>query len=397
MTPSGLVDELVLRRRGRRLEIALLGAGRLLELRVVEPDRPGQIGAIHLGRVATAAPQLDAAFVDIGARPDGGRDGFLRTVDMIGGAADRPRPGDPVLVQVAREATADKGARLSMKLALPGRLVVLRPQETGAEISPRIVDAEERRRLAEILAPLAQETGITARTAAAEADAGSLAQEVQRLSVLWDRLRARALTAAPPLCLFAAEDELKQVLREHGGQLQHVIVEGGIDGKSLARQLGELAQAQGDGFAVTQHDGRTPIFEIHDIEAQLEQALDSLVPLGGGGSLSIETTRALTAIDVDSGRGAPLAANLEAAEEIARQLRLRNLGGAVVVDFVTLKSGAERDQVLGRLAVALAADPTPSQVVGWTRLGMVELTRARRGPSLAERFAMGGADRPSGG
>ncbi len=392
MTPTGLVDELVLRRRERRLEIALLGAGRLIELRVVEPDRPGQIGAIHLGRIATAAPQLDAAFVDIGARQDGGRDGFLRTADMIGGAADRPRPGDPVLVQVAREATSDKGARLSMKLALPGRLVVLRPQETGAEISPRIVDADERRRLGEILAPLARETGITARTAAAEADAAALAQEVQRLSVLWDRLRARALTAAPPLCLFAAEDELKQVLREHGGQLQHVVVEGGIDGKSLARQLGELAQAQGDGFVVTQHDGRTPIFEIHDIEAQLEQALDPLVPLGGSGSLSIEATRALTAIDVDSGRAAPLAANLEAAEEIARQLRLRNLGGAVVVDFVTLKSGAERDQVLGRLAVALAADPTPSQVVGWTRLGMVELTRARRGASLAERFAAGGAD-----
>jgi ribonuclease E/ribonuclease G len=386
MTPTGLVDELVLRRREGRLDIALLGGGRLIELRLVEPDRPGQLGAIHLGRIATAQPQLDAAFVDIGGRGEGARDGFLRAADMIGGATDRPRPGDPVLVQVVREGTADKGPRLSMKLALPGRLVVLRPQETGAEISPRIADAEERRRLGAILAPLAQETGVTARTAAAEADAAMLAQEVQRLAVLWDRLRARALTAAPPFCLFAAEDELKQVLREYGGQLQHVIVEGGIDGKTLARQLGELAQVQGDGFAVTLHDGRTPIFEIHDIEAQLEQALDPLVPLDGGGSLSIEATRALTAVDVDSGRAAPLAANLEAAEEIARQLRLRNLGGAVVVDFVTLKSGAERDQVLGRLAVALAADPTPTQVVGWTRLGMVELTRARRGASLAERL-----------
>jgi ribonuclease E/ribonuclease G len=216
---------------------------------------------------------------------------------------------------------------------------------------------------------------------------------VQRLSVLWDRLRAQALTARPPVCLFAAEDELKQVLREYGGQLQHVVVEGGIDGKTLARQLGESAQVHGDRFAVELHDGKTPIFEIHDIEAQLDQALQPEVPLASGGSLSIEPTRALTAIDVDSASAAALATNLDAAEEIARQLRLRNVGGAVTVDFVTMKSGVERDQVLGRLAVALAADPTPTQLVGWTRLGMVELTRARRGPTLAERFGA----RPDGG
>jgi ribonuclease E/ribonuclease G len=378
-----MIDELVIRRRGRRAEVALLQAGRLVELRVADGAHPPSLGAIHLGRVATGAPLLDAVFVDVGLA----RDGFLRASDMIGGERDRPRPGDPVLVQIAREAADDKGARLSMKLALPGRLVVLRPQETGAEISPRIADPDERSRLGQILTPLAQETGITARTAAAEADALALQSEVQRLAVLWDRLRAQALTARPPHCLFAAEDELKQVLREHGGGLAHVVVEAGLDGKTLARQLGELAATQGDRFAVEQHDGQTPIFEIHDIEAQLEEALQAEVPLAGGGSLSIEPTRALTAIDVDSGRAAPLAANLDAAEEIARQLRLRNIGGAVTVDFVTLKSGAERDQVLGRLATALAGDPTPAQLVGWTRLGMVELTRARRGPTLAERFA----------
>ncbi|MEO8558409.1 MAG: ribonuclease E/G [Rhodospirillales bacterium] len=383
------IDELVIRQRSRRAEVALLQGGRLIELRVADREHPPSLGAIHLGRVATTAPQLDAVFVDIGVTAEEGRDGFLRVSDMIGGERDRPRPGDPVLVQIAREQSVDKGARLSMKLALPGRLVVLRPQETGAEISPRIADPDERSRLGQILAPLAQETGLTARTAASEADATALTAEVQRLAVLWDRLRAQALTARPPLCLFAAEDELKQVLREHGGGLQHVVVEAGIDGKTLARQLGELAQIHGDRFAVEQHDGKTPIFEIHDIEAQLAEALAAEVPLAGGGSLSIEPTRALTAIDVDSGRAAPLAANLDAAEEIARQLRLRNIGGAVTVDFVTLKSGNERDQVLGRLAIALAADPTPAQLVGWTRLGMVELTRARRGAPLAERFAAG--------
>ncbi len=377
------IDELVIRQRPGRSEIALLHGGRLIEMRAADQAHPIALGAIHLGRVTTAATALDAVFVDIGA----GRDGFLRIVDMIGGERDRPRPGDPVLVQVAREASVDKGARLSMKIALPGRLVVLRPQETGAEISPRIADPDDRKRLGDILKPLTQETGITARTAAAEADEAALAGEVQRLAVLWDRLRAQALTARPPLCLYPAEDELAQAVREHGGGLRHVIIEGGIDGKVLARRLAELAQSQGDRFAVELHSGDTPIFEIHDIEAQLGEALEPLVPLASGGSLSIEPTRALTAIDVDSGTATPFAANLDAAQEIAHQLRLRNIGGAVTVDFVTLRSGNERDQVLGRLATALAGDPTPSQVVGWTRLGMVELTRARRGASLAERFA----------
>jgi ribonuclease E/ribonuclease G len=381
------IDELVIRQTGERIEVALLQAGRLIEMRVSDPAHPASIGAIHLGRVTTQAAALDAVFVDIGGKEKQGRDGFLRVVDMIGGERDRPRPGDPVLVQVVREASHDKGARLSMKLALPGRLVVLRPQETGAEISARIADPDERSRLGQILAPLAQETGITARTAAADADGALLSDEVQRLSVLWDRLRAQALTARPPLCLYQAEDELAQVLREHGGNLGHVVVAGDVAGRALARRLETMAQTQSDRFAVDLHKDHTPIFSIHDIDAQLGEALDPIVPLAGGGSLSIETTRALTAIDVDSGTAAPLAANLDAAEELAHQLRLRNIGGAVVVDFVTLRSAPERDRVLGRLATAVAADPTPCQVVGWTRLGMVELTRARRGASLIESFA----------
>ena len=136
--------------------------------------------------------------------------------------------------------------------------------------------------------------------------------------------------------------------------------------------------------------GDPPAFDMHDLDAQIDQALAKEVALPGGGSIAIETTRALTAIDVDSGTARnALAVNLEAAEVIAQQLRLRNIGGAVLIDFITLRQAADRDRVLGRLAMLLAGDPTPSQVVGWTRLGLVEMTRARRGPTLAAALAAG--------
>lgn len=367
-----------MRRRGPRLEAALVAQERLVEVRVVDQERPAEQGAVYLGRVETLAAGLDAAFVGIGAQEAG----FLRFGDAIGGERDRPRPGDPVLVQVQRPAGPDKGPRLSMKIALPGRYLVLRPQETGVEISSRIEDPVERQRIADELRPLAAETGITVRTAAADIDAGLLVEEAQRLGVAWDRVRAQALTARPPTCLLGADDALADAIREFGSSLRRVIV----DDRAVVRRVEALASVCGDRFDVELHDNRVPVFEIYDIEAQLAQALTPVVVLPSGGSICIETTRALTAIDVDSGSGRPVQANLDAAEECARQLRLRNIGGAVVIDFITLRNAGERDQVLGRLATGLAADPTPAQAIGWTRLGLVEVTRARRGPSLAELF-----------
>lgn len=378
-----LIDEMIVHRREGRLEAALLSNGRLIEMRVVEAAASAEQGAIHLGRVETLASGLEAAFVDIG----GARAGFLRFADAIGGERDRPRPGDPVLVQVMRPAGDDKGPRLSMKLALPGRFVVLRPQETGTEISGRIEDPAERQRIADELRPLAAEFGLTARTAAADRDGDALRQEVQRLATVWERVRAQALTARPPLCLLEADDALVEAMREFGGYLQRIIA----DDKSVLRRLNGLVALGGDRCTVEHHTGDPPIFDIHDIAAQLGQALAADVALPSGGSISIEPTRALTAIDVDSGGAHPLTANLEAAEEVARQLRLRNIGGIVIVDFITLRNANERDRVLGRLATALAADPVPSQTIGWTRLGLVEITRARRGRPLAEAFA---AERP---
>lgn len=369
------IDELAVRRRADRLEVALLAEGRLVELRIDAQSH--QPGTVLIGRAENPAPDGSAVFVDIGAA----RSGFLRQLDMIGGPQDRPMPGDPLLVQVARAAADGKGARLSMKLALPGRYVVLRPQETAIVLSRRIVDDGVRGRLGAALGDLAAEAGLTLRTAAAEVDAGVLREEALRLAQVWDGIRARALQARPPHILLAADDAAAEAVREHGHTLRRVAVED----LAQRRQFETLRDMHGDGFAIETLAGEPTSFDLHDIDAQIEQALAPEVALPGGGSIAIQPTRAFTAIDVDSGPARhALEVNLEAADVVAQQLRLRNLGGAVLVDFITLRQAADRDRLLGRLALALAEDPAPTQVLGWTRLGLVELTRARRGPALAE-------------
>ncbi len=376
------IDELFVRRRDGRLEVALVAAGRLVELRI-DNDRH-QPGAVLIGRAETPSPDGGSVFVDIGAD----KAGFLRNGDMIGAAQDRPAPGDPVLVQIVRAAADGKGARLSMKLALPGRFVVLRPQETGVVVSDRITDDGVRGRLASSLGDLAAEAGLTVRTAAAEVETDLLRVEALRLAQAWDGIRAKALQARPPQILLTPDDTLAEAIRETGRDLRRAVVEE----LALRRQLETLRDMYGDDFQIEQQAGEPSSFDQHDLDAQIEQALERDVALPGGGSIAIEPTRAFTAIDVDSGpaRNA-LSVNLEAAEVVAQQLRLRNIGGAVLVDFINLRQPADRDRVLGRLALHLAADPAPTQVMGWTRLGLVEITRARRGITLAA--ALQGKDR----
>jgi ribonuclease E/ribonuclease G len=268
-----------------------------------------------------------------------------------------------------------------MKLALPGRFVVLRPQETGVALSDRISDDATRGRLGAALADLAAEAGLTVRTAAAEIETDLLRAEALRLAQAWDTIRARALTAKPPQILSSPDDAMAEAVREHGSALRRVVLEERL----MRRPLELLRQMHGDGFEIEVQEGASSCFDQHDLDSQIEQALASEVALPGGGSIAMEPTRAFTAVDVDSGvaRNA-VAVNLEAAEVVAQQLRLRNIGGAVLIDFITLRQAADRDRVLGRLALHLAADPLPTQVLGWTRLGLVEVARARRGRPLAE-------------
>jgi ribonuclease G len=368
------IDEIFVRRGQGGNQVALVAGGRLVELRLDVDTH--QSGAIVIGRAETPSPDNAAIFVDIGAE----RSGFLRQIDMIGGVEDRPIAGDPILVQIVRPAGEGKGARLSMKLALPGRFVVLRPQETGVALSERIGDDGVRGRLAAGLAELATEAGLTVRTAAAEIEPDLLRAEALRLAQAWDTIRARALSAKPPQILSSPDDALAEAVREHGRFVRRIVVED----RALRRPLESLREMHGDQFEIELRAGEPSGFDQHDLDAQIEQALVAEVALPGGGSIAIETTRAFTAIDVDSGTARnALAVNLEAAEVVAQQLRLRNIGGAVLIDFINLRQAADRDRVLGRLALHLAADPLPTQVLGWTRLGLAEITRARRGIPLA--------------
>ena len=382
------IDTMVVRQIEGRTELALLSGTRLIEVRFGGQQHSDERGSIHMGRVERLAGDVEAAFVDFGAE----RAGFLRFTDMIGGVGERPQAGDPVLVQVVRPAGNEKGARLTTKLSIPGRHLRLRPQEAGLSFDERIEDRLERERLAQALGPLAQDIGITLAPGAAGRDGDLLRIEIERLMAGWDRVRAQALTAKPPTCLFRDGEVLAAAVRDFGLDLRRIIV----PDRLTAKRVETAIAAHGDSIAVELHRGEPAIFEICDIEAQIDQALAPKVALPSGGELLFELGRTLSAIDVDSGSAGAaggatprrlLSVNLEAAEEIARQLRLRNIGGIVIVDFAAMRESADRDRALGRLAIALAEDPTPCHLVGPTRLGLIELTRARRGPTLAQSYA----------
>lgn len=390
------IDTMVVRQRGKRTELALLAGTRLVEVRFSGELEADERGSIHLGRVERLAGDVEAAFVDFGAS----RAGFLRFTDMIGGPAERPQAGDPVLVQVVRPGGNEKGALLTTKLAIPGRHLRLRPQEAGLSFDERIEDKLERERLTKALAGAAQDIGITLRPSAIGHDGDLLRVEIDRLMAAWDRVRAQALSAKPPHCLFRDSEAVAAAVRDFGADLRRIIVAD----KPTARRAETAIAEHGDAVAVEIHRGEPAIFEICDIEAQIDQALAPRVALPSGGELLFEPGRTLTAIDVDSGSAGAsgganprrlLTINLEAAEEIARQVRLRNIGGIVIVDFAAMRETADRDRALGRLAIALAEDPTPCHLVGPTRLGLVELTRARRGPTLAEAYAAPPGEKPA--
>lgn len=366
--------------------MALVADGRLVELQIVRRDKPTRVESVFLGRLERVMPDLDAAFVDIGI----GRSGFLRAEDRAG-IDDWPPPGAPLLVQVRHDGEADKGPRLSMDVAVTGRYVVYHPLGEGVRFSRRIEGESERDRLRGHVEGLL-EGGVVLRTAAAGAAADLLRGDAQQVLERWEQLRRFALDAPPPADLTARlpaeRDPITRMLRDHGATLEEVI----LDDRAMARSLQDRMDRQGEKLRVRWHNGPMPAFEIDDVAGQIDAALAARIALESGVEVLFEPGETLIAVDVDSasaggrqGRAPrrPVDVNLDAAPAIAQQLRLRNLAGAVVIDFVTMRSSYDRDKVQAALAEALADDPVPTQLYGFTRLGHFELTRARRGPTLA--------------
>jgi ribonuclease G len=387
------IDRLICHLLPRAFLLALVAEGRLVELRIARRDRPSLVEGIFLGRLERVMPELEAAFVDIGV----GRAGFLRADDRAG-IDGWPPTGAPVLVQVrnggdgdADSADGGKGPRLSMNVAVSGRYLVYHPLASGVSFSRRIEGEAERERLAGHVRELL-EGGLVLRTAASGASAEVLRADAVQVLERWEAIRRQAFDALPPADLTARvpgeRDPIAHALRDHGAGLEEVI----LDDRAMARALQDEMDRRQEKIRVRWHGGQMPIFDIDDVAGQIDTALADRIALESGVEVLFEPGETLTAIDVDSataggrqGRAPrrPVDVNLEAVPAIAQQLRLRSLGGAIVIDFVTMRSAYDRDKVQAALAAALADDPVPTQIYGFTRLGLFELTRARRGATLA--------------
>jgi Rne/Rng family ribonuclease len=381
---------LVVERTGRGLRAGLLEDGRLLEVDVAE-DAAGT-GAVCLGRVRKVAPELDGAFVDCGL----GADAFLGARDaraLTGAARSAPiraqvSEGQAVLVQVRRAALGGKGPRVSTDIALPGLLLVHQPRRAGIRLAPELARLEQAQGQQERAQALLPAGGFSLRPATLHASDGELLDEAKRLGGCWAEIEARAGGSWPPALLAPPPEPLQRLLLERfDPDLERIVL---ADRPLLLQARRWLEQSLPRGLAdlAPRLEHLPDAFEATGAAAQLEEALGREVALPGGGSLIIEPTAALTAIDVN-GAGRPLETDLAAAGEIARQLRLRRIGGIVVIDFVDLESRRERARLDAALRAAFADDPAAVQLYPMSPLGLVELSRQRLGPSLAE--LLGGA------
>ncbi len=388
-----MIEEILINAGLRRHRIALVQGGRLVELHLAEraarlPER------VIMGRVTAVQGDLNAAFIDIGEGRSGllpARDAAVKRGTPIGRAVQE---GQSLLVQVKREAEGEKGAKLSARPRLAGRAMVLLPQGQDIVLSGRITDRTQQERLLAVAKTTQTRLGgglILRRAAAATDDAG-LAREADGLWRRWQGIQTAAGSARPPVLLDAGEDPLGAILREHmGPALRRIRAD---DGPLMA----DLRQFPGIGDgklpAIEIHDGTLPLFQEYDLEDQIETALAQQVALPSGGRLIIEHTQALTAIDVDSARHAGARdqvrlareINTQAAREIARQLRLREIGGRVVIDFIPMQGRGQVAALLQRLQDWLADDPAQLRLGRMSEMGLVELTRRRRQPALALRL-----------
>jgi Rne/Rng family ribonuclease len=356
--------------------LALVEGERLTEFRLGRGEDRFRPGSLHLGRVLSVDAGLAAAFVELGSD----KPGLLPLRDA---GKTPPSAGDPILVQVTRAPVEEKGVRLSARPALAGRGMILRPGRGGIAFAANLTDPEERDRIREALRPeLAAELGLAVERAAAGLSADALRAELRRMVGSWADITERAKRLRAPALLAQGSNAVERALLDWAGPGMEIVcndrVVAAIAAEFLTRRMPDLA-------LVPRVDALPSLLEAEGMEEQLEAALRTEAPIPGGGFLVIEPGRTLTAIDVNSGGGPrPRDVNLAAAAEIAHQLRLRAIGGLVVIDFIDLRTPSARAPVLARLAEALSHDPAGCELAGATRLGLVELTRRRTGPSLAD-------------
>lgn len=386
-----MIDTILIDALTPECRIAALGNSRLIDLRIYRPGNGVRAGDVILGRVKAVVPSIRGAFLDIGDE----RDGFLPFPEK---AARSPvQEGAAVIVQVRHEAMAEKGARLTSRVSLSDRFAVYTPDQPGINVSRKGSDPDLANRMAEaVAAEVEPGDGAIVRTAALLLGADGVDRVVSNLSALRDTwLDARALCAQvkPPHCLIAAPDPVLQTLQGiDAARIQRIVVQG-IDVFLHVKDYLERSEPALLG-CLEQYRGAEELFEAESVEAEIDAALSPRVPLPSGGCLYIHETPACITVDVDTdsasrgngGKGGDLVrrTNEEAADMLVHALRLRNLSGNIVVDFISNRDREAGRALLDRLNSASSNDPVPIEVAGFTRLGLVELTRRRRTMSLSD-------------
>ena len=399
---------MIVRSKFGRIQIAVLEDGVLVEHYVARAQDASLIGNVYLGRVQNVLPSMEAAFVDIGR----GRNAVLYAgeVDWEAAAAASEgdgsknqarkielalKPGDKVLVQVTKDPVGHKGARLTSQVSLPGRYLVYVPNGSMNGISRKLPDTE-RARLKKILKEvLPDENGVIVRTAAEGATEEQLTLDVQRLLSQWAEIERAVETQSAPYLLHSEPDLLLKIVRDVFNEDFHKLVIEGDDAlDTISSYLGAVAPDLVE--RVEKYENDRDSFDEYRVSEQIDKALERKVWLPSGGSLIIDRTEAMTVVDVNTGKfvgsGGNLEEtvtrnNLEAAEEIVRQLRLRDIGGIIVVDFIDMVLESNRDLVLRRLVECLSRDRTKHQVAEVTSLGLVQMTRKKLGLGLLESFS----------
>ena len=392
---------MVVRQVEDRTQIAVLEDGVLVEHHVTREEHGSMVGNVFLGRVQNVLPSMEAAFVDIGR----GRNAVLYAGEVNWDAAGldgQPKriefalkSGDPVLVQVTKDPVGQKGARLTSQISLPGRYLVYVPDGSMTGISRKLPDTERSRLKSTLKRVVPENAGVIVRTAAEGASEEELARDVERLSVQWEEVQEKAKTASPPSLLYGEPDMTVRVIRDiFNEDFKKVVISGSDAWQVVDDYVASVAPDLRD--RLEKWTGSKDVWTEFRVDEQLAKALDRKVYLPSGGSLVIDRTEAMTVVDVNTGRftgqGGNLeetvtANNLEAAEEIVRQLRLRDIGGIIVVDFIDMVLESNRDQVLRRLLECLGRDRTKHQVAEVTSLGLVQMTRKRIGQGLIEVFS----------
>ncbi|MGG7055319.1 ribonuclease G [Nitrosomonas sp. ANs5] len=391
-------NEILVNVTPQEIRVASMEQGIAQELHIERTSSRGIVGNIYNGRVSRVLPGMQSAFIDIGLE----RAAFLHVADIHEfGHSSQNKPieqllaeGSNVLVQVVKDAIGAKGARLSTQISLAGRLLVYLPQESHIGVSQRIEDNAERdllRQKLQRLLPPDVAGGYIIRTMAETAEEPELRADIDYLHKLWFDIQKKSTTIRPPTLLYQDLDLSLRVLRDFVDDVTYRVL---VDSRETFLKMVGFAQEYmvNDAEKISHYTGERPLFDLYGVEQEIERSLARRVDLKSGGYVIIDQTEALTTMDVNTGGFVGVRnfddtifkTNLEAAQVIARQLRLRNLGGIIIIDFIDMDREEHRAAVLAEFNKALSKDRTKMTVNGFTALGLVEMTRKRTRESLAQ-------------